>query len=205
MTHYDTLGVPKDANAVAIKRAYRKKRAKAHPDREGGSHQAMVALTRAYDTLSDSDKRARYDQTGEDAQASTPPPLDTQARNLIMGLFDQIVEHADDTQPLIELVRLNINNSKHSARGTVSQLRETIKRLEKRKKRLKYTGKERNFLLDLLELKIGGATQKAAKLEEQLTVMDQALEMLRDFAYEPEEMGASAILWPGIFTVGSGR
>lgn len=36
MSHYDTLDVPKDADAAAIKRAYRRKAKEAHPDRSGG-------------------------------------------------------------------------------------------------------------------------------------------------------------------------
>lgn len=40
--HYETLGVPKDANAGDIKRAYRRKASEAHPDRHGGDGGKMA-------------------------------------------------------------------------------------------------------------------------------------------------------------------
>lgn len=43
--HYDTLGVPRDADAQAIKKAYRKASSAAHPDK-GGSDEAQQAVNR---------------------------------------------------------------------------------------------------------------------------------------------------------------
>lgn len=60
MNYYDLLGVGKDANAEDIKRAYRKLAAKHHPDR-GGDTAKFQDIQRAYDTLSDPDKRSAYD------------------------------------------------------------------------------------------------------------------------------------------------
>lgn len=71
-THYDTLGVEKDADAETIKKAWRRKASKAHTDRGGGDHGQMVALNRAHEVLSDPEKRARYDQTGEDGPGPAP-------------------------------------------------------------------------------------------------------------------------------------
>jgi DnaJ domain len=56
MTHYDTLGVDKSADAATIKRAYRKKSREHHPDR-GGDTSQMIAVNRAFDTLRRSDSR----------------------------------------------------------------------------------------------------------------------------------------------------
>lgn len=62
LTLYGVLGVDRTATAEEIKAAYRAKASAAHPDR-GGSHDAMVALTTAYDVLGDNAKRASYDDT----------------------------------------------------------------------------------------------------------------------------------------------
>jgi len=61
MTYYDTLGVDKTANQDEIKKAYRKLAMKHHPDK-GGDEQKFKEISVAYDTLSDSQKRAQYDQ-----------------------------------------------------------------------------------------------------------------------------------------------
>jgi len=59
--HYTTLGVGRDASPEQIKSAYRKMAAKHHPDR-GGDTAAFQNIQAAYETLSDPNKRAQYDQ-----------------------------------------------------------------------------------------------------------------------------------------------
>uniref|UniRef100_A0A7S1VFB2 J domain-containing protein n=1 Tax=Grammatophora oceanica TaxID=210454 RepID=A0A7S1VFB2_9STRA len=61
---YKTLGVPKDASASQLKKAYRKLALKHHPDK-GGSEEKFKEITEAYDVLGDDEKRKRYDQFGE--------------------------------------------------------------------------------------------------------------------------------------------
>jgi curved DNA-binding protein len=61
--HYQTLGVNKDATADDIKRAYRKLASKHHPDR-GGDTGTFQEIQTAYDTLSDPQRRATYDNPG---------------------------------------------------------------------------------------------------------------------------------------------
>ena len=60
MDHYNTLGVPRDADHDTIKKAYRKLAMQHHPDR-GGDPNEFQKITEAYDTLSDADKRLVYD------------------------------------------------------------------------------------------------------------------------------------------------
>lgn len=57
---YQTLGVEKSATAEEIKQAYRKLAMKHHPDR-GGDQAEFQAITEAYETLSDTNKRQHYD------------------------------------------------------------------------------------------------------------------------------------------------
>jgi molecular chaperone DnaJ len=65
--YYETLGVARDADADAIKRAYRKLALQYHPDRNGGDAEAeerFKEATEAYEVLRDSDKRSAYDRYG---------------------------------------------------------------------------------------------------------------------------------------------
>lgn len=65
--YYDILGVDKGASDVDIKRAFKKLALKYHPDRNPDNKEAeekFKELNEAYQVLSDSDKRAKYDQFG---------------------------------------------------------------------------------------------------------------------------------------------
>ncbi|MBR6021878.1 MAG: molecular chaperone DnaJ [Kiritimatiellae bacterium] len=67
---YEVLGVPRDATADQIKKAYRKLAMQYHPDRNPGDKSAeekFKEVTAAYEILSKEDSRARYDQFGWDA------------------------------------------------------------------------------------------------------------------------------------------
>ena len=65
-TYYNLIGVEKNATFDQIKKAYRKKAIKEHPDK-GGDPEKFKSLTQAYEVLSDKDKRELYDQGGEEA------------------------------------------------------------------------------------------------------------------------------------------
>ena len=68
--YYDVLGVGRDADAGAIKKAYRKLAKKYHPDTNPGDKQAeqkFKEVTEAYNVLGDEKKRKLYDQFGHAA------------------------------------------------------------------------------------------------------------------------------------------
>ena len=69
---YEVLGVDRNADADALKKAYRKLAIQYHPDRQQGksdeekkaAEEKFKEAAEAYDVLSDPEKRARYDQLG---------------------------------------------------------------------------------------------------------------------------------------------
>ena len=67
--HYETLGVARDATGDEIKRAYRKMARQNHPDANPGDPEAEARfkeISRAYEVLSDPERRSRYDRFGTD-------------------------------------------------------------------------------------------------------------------------------------------
>ncbi len=77
--YYDILGVSRDAPADDIKRSYRKRARKYHPDvsKEPEAETRFKELGEAYEVLKDPEKRKLYDQLGSDWRAGQdlrPPP-----------------------------------------------------------------------------------------------------------------------------------
>jgi len=69
MDYYRILGVDKSASQSTIKTAYKKLALKWHPDRNKSSEAEakFKEINKAYEVLSDKEKRQTYDQFGEDA------------------------------------------------------------------------------------------------------------------------------------------
>ncbi len=66
--YYKTLGVSKNASADEIKKAYRKLARKMHPDlnpNDKDAHKKFQQINEANEVLSDTEKRKKYDQYGE--------------------------------------------------------------------------------------------------------------------------------------------
>lgn len=76
--YYAILGVARDADADAIKKAYRKLAHRYHPDvsKDADAEEKFKEVVEAYDTLKDPEKRAAYDQLGsyQAGQDFRPPP-----------------------------------------------------------------------------------------------------------------------------------
>lgn len=74
--YYQLLGVPRDASPTAIRRAFRKLARRHAPDRSDG---VAAELRAAYETLTDAERRRRYDDElgGRDRQGQhSPSPLE---------------------------------------------------------------------------------------------------------------------------------
>jgi curved DNA-binding protein CbpA len=75
---YATLGVQRGASEKDIKSAYRKLAKELHPDRNKDNPKASERfsdVTKAYDLLSDKDKRARFDRGEIDADGNPAMPF----------------------------------------------------------------------------------------------------------------------------------
>jgi molecular chaperone DnaJ len=72
--YYDVLGIKKGASSDEIKKSYRKLAKEYHPDK-GGDEQKFKEISEAYETLSDSEKKANYDRFGHSGPGQQGHPF----------------------------------------------------------------------------------------------------------------------------------
>jgi curved DNA-binding protein len=105
--YYQTLGVARDATAEDIKKAFRKLARKYHPDvsKEPDAETRMKEVNESYAVLSDPEKRAAYDQLGQNHQSGQDfrPPPNWDAGFEFSGAGSSPTETADYSEFFAEL------------------------------------------------------------------------------------------------------
>lgn len=181
MTPYETLGVARDASPDDIKKAYRREVSKAHPDREGGDTARARAVNDAYAVLSDPERRARFDATGEDAPAQT---LQSKAEAALITALMQALDH-ESLDPL-GYVRAKMNEITNRAR---QQHRLATKRkdgLAKMAQRARSKSGSR-LLHDIIDAQIKRQQGAIDEADEATAIAAEGLKMLADFELEPDK------------------
>lgn len=92
--YYELLSVSRTADKDEIKRAFRRLARKYHPDvnKEEGAEEKFKEINRAYEVLSDPEKRARYDRFGEAGIGAGVPGAGFSDFSDIPGGFADIFE-----------------------------------------------------------------------------------------------------------------
>ena len=179
-SHYDALGVPRNADTATIRKAYKKKASKHHPDK-GGKPEDMAAVNRAHDVLTDETLRVQYDQTGDDRPGRG---LEQFVRACLMEFFNQAVDSA--VVDIVGTVRRNMTQVIHNSDQSLATLQVNIERLNKKRGRVVSKGAT-NVYAELMNAKIGELEAAHLSGTQKLNVVKASLEALDDYATVMDE------------------
>lgn len=184
MSHYDTLGVAKDASPEDIKAAYRRLAQRYHPDKNQGEAAAGAAamfldVQKASEVLSDPERRAQYDATGSDQRQ---PSLAVEAKAMLLTMFDRALAADGDA---VANVAAQLREAKATMQAERSELQRAVAKMEKRSGRIKVKAGE-NLAQMLLDQAIKTRRERIVFLDRGLLVQAEAVRTLEN--YEPERM-----------------
>jgi len=202
---YDILGVHKNSTPEEIKTAYRNLAKIHHPDK-GGSKEEFSRIQMAYDVLSDTERRAKYDSTGETEKergfeeqffgfvASQIIPIIEKADNLD---FDLMKEAKDHIKGLIRIGKKNI----YELMGKKAHFEHAIERCKSK------NGKE-NIMAKILQSKLDHIENVKIQVESELQFIEKCLVEIDNFDYDftemPKKKGWVAIDLESVFSEQSG-
>jgi DnaJ-class molecular chaperone len=180
MNFYETLGVAKSATADEIKAAYRRLAQKHHPDK-GGDQVKMQEIQRAYDVLSDPEKRARHD-AGENTDG---PSLEDQRAIVLAQMFMTLLDQTGDSTDIIADMKLFYVRQKANIELDIINTRRAITKREKAVKRITRKAGE-NFIAAKLRTDIELKQDQIGKAQAMIVEADNLIAMLNGFVFEPD-------------------
>jgi hypothetical protein len=197
---YALLGVPRDADRAAIRRAYWEKARVAHPD-AGGSPEAFAAIKKAHDILTDEILRRRYDETGE---AEEPSPDNRRAQvmeALSVALDRAIATLAKGSRPpgetdMAAMVCETLREQRTELSNQCVDLEKVLEWTRVLAGRFNAEAGE-NLMEGVVAGRIAACQSQLDTLTTRMTVVDDALEALRGVVYhtDPEPRPASPWQW----------
>lgn len=187
---YEILGLPRDADDAAIKRAYRARAKKAHPD-HGGSTEQFGELALAYDVLRDQRRRQEYDRTGH-----VDPKAADNSHVAVLQLVTQALEDAiakamamDSEAPLskniLELAKSKLRRDQAEAQKIAREQKKNA-RLARRAAEKFSRNKGENQIAAIFINKAEKFEAAAGNAEGAVDLMRSGLALLADYSFAPD-------------------
>lgn len=207
---YTQLGLSRDATKAAIRAAYRKLAKAAHPD-GGGSREKFGAITKAHDILTDDERRAKYDATGDESEKAvdnTMAAMLETACDLLMRAMSQCVQgNVEPEQARLLDMMQTIGNKAlteiNENRGKWATAARRLKKLQGRFKPKASAKNKENRLEAMIAGQIAGHEQQARNLDRMEANLKAALEFIKDYDFtadkKPEASGDGTRVYLNFF------
>ena len=192
MNLYDQLGLDKGCTAGDVKRAYRAKAKRHHPDM-GGAPEVFNRISIAYRTLKDNESRARYDYDGTIATpAEEQNKAVALAGEILVNSFRAAVSKLSPermkTKNVMAFVRSEISTGRDKASESILTLQARVEQFEDMIARVKKKGQGPDYIKAALTNEL---FQTRLQLKSALTLRESwvlALDLLVDYSWKVDPL-----------------
>jgi len=194
MDLYEVLGLSRDAPPEGIKAAYRKMaKSGVHPD-HGGSTESFALIKLAYDTLSDPERRERYDRTGK--TDDQPDTLDAKALQVLFSALAQQIMQVDqlsqsyETMDFLTMIKSSLGFQKRAAENVVKSIEDTLEKRKSLSARFHSADGKPNHISRMLDAENANALELIRAKRGEIEIIERAEEMAADHSFDFDQAQA---------------
>ena len=182
MDLYKLLGLSPDCTSEEIKHAYRTLAQIHHPDK-GGDEETFKKIKMAYEILSDPQRRANYDATGNYEQ---PRDINAEVMNELANLLHHFINKMDPiTDDLIMMMKGDIIEGIKNVNNNIAEISKQIHKFELIVVRIKSKKKE-NMLQKFTQNHIDNLKNTRKNMERRIEILNLMSENLLDYFYSSD-------------------
>lgn len=179
---YILLGIERTATPEEIKAAYRQQARTHHPDR-GGNPDVFVRLTAAYNTLSDPEARAAYDESGK-IDTDTPQKIQTRLMQNLSDLLEGALDHINgpvEEADVVGMMRQHASGVLNLRRKDLAARRKVLRSMTSVRNRIKRKGDGPNLFLDIIEQKLVILSKEFNEIEGHVADLTRVVDELQHY------------------------
>lgn len=193
---YEVLGVSADASADEIRAAYKKLAQQLHPDKHpdnvAGATKRSQELNDAYTILSDSTKRARYDDLG-DTEETVANELRVHAIDLLTGSALELMGKPGDHHAVLRIMAHEVIKKRTAA---IQDAQLEIRKREAFAKRWKNKLGGRNIFANALRREVLKLRDHIDTSKASIEIAQECLCILAEYEYHERP---PALSWSGLY------
>lgn len=172
---YAILELDRNVAPQAIRNAWKRLSSRYHPDRKGGDAAKMAEVNRAYEVLSDPEKREHYDAT---AELDLPKPFDRIVMENAMGAIKDAME--SNTEDVVTAAKALVQQKLNDCSAMKQNIRNKIAQVERQREGAKPKKQiEQNLFHMVIDQKLQqmrGHLEMAHKTDDLLVAVFKLLE-----------------------------
>lgn len=190
MNPYELLGLDEGATIDAVRKSYRKRAKKLHPDSPGGDAEKFFELKLAHDILADPVRRKKYDETGDISEKSPDNEM-SQVIGIIASALESVLSQIEGRRgeptefELVNDMKILVGGKLDEIQRRISQLKSARVKTEKLIGRFGVRDGE-NYLEGIIVGKLSALDTNIRMTEAQEEPVKKALDILKNSTFRAD-------------------